>query len=43
MALETQEYRQKALEDLNLLKARLEEFVTTHSSIFKPASQLVCA
>ena len=41
MALETQEYRQRALEDLNLLKVRLEEFVTTYSSIFKLSPQLV--
>ncbi len=43
MALETQEYRQKALEDLNNLKARLEEFVTLYNNIFKLQSQLISA
>ncbi|MCB9771835.1 MAG: hypothetical protein H6754_04740 [Candidatus Omnitrophica bacterium] len=41
MILETEEYRQKALQDLDALKVRLEEFVNVYSSVFKNHSQLV--
>lgn len=34
MALETEEYRKKALEDLEALKARLEELVKTYHFVF---------
>ena len=41
MILETEEYRQKALQDLDALKVRLEEFVNVYSIVFKIESQLV--
>ncbi len=41
MVHETQEYRQKTIEDLNKLKARLEGFLVLYSDIFKLRSVLV--
>ncbi|MCB9757777.1 MAG: hypothetical protein H6753_05070, partial [Candidatus Omnitrophica bacterium] len=43
MMLETEEYRQQALDDLDVLKTTLDEFVTTYSTIFKLHSQCISA
>jgi len=40
MALETEEYRKKALEELDILKAKLEELVQTYNQVFNPQPQL---
>ncbi len=41
MVLESEEYRQKSLDDLDVLKTKLDEFVTIYSSIFKLQPQLI--